>query len=142
MNDVIMFNVNNGGTLALQQSDTDKPVKVFSSNDESFEIDPGEFVMLLNYYRHIKRNNLHCDFINPDGKKRTFYTVTIVDYLAKYYCPCTAVFDDDKYTNDFLFEAVSNIEEHHACDHVFVSKDLRELNEKLDLDLIAECYAQ
>ena len=30
-------------------------------------ISAGDMVMLLNYYRHVKENNIKCDFINPEG---------------------------------------------------------------------------
>ena len=52
----ISFEVNNGGTLALTQEKNDGAVRVetrFPDGDgRKFAISAGDFVMLMNYYRH------------------------------------------------------------------------------------------
>lgn len=54
----ISFEVNNGGTLALKQEKHDGAVNanvLFPDGDfREFAISPGDFVMLMNYYRYQK----------------------------------------------------------------------------------------
>ena len=64
----ISFNTNNGATLDVIQYQKDGIVYVKSENSKSIEISAGDMVMLLNYYRYIKENDIQCDFINPYGK--------------------------------------------------------------------------
>lgn len=57
----ISFDVNNGRIMALNQMEHDGNVHVgtYSENDgKEFIISPGDFVMLMNYYRWQKENGL------------------------------------------------------------------------------------
>lgn len=65
---MIVFDVNNGGILELSQTERDGAVIVKGSMRGDYAINPGDMVMLLNYYNYIKSNNIKCDFINPCGK--------------------------------------------------------------------------
>lgn len=69
---MIKFNVNNNRTIELNQFDDDCKVYVGKyvngCNEEVYTIPAGDFVMLLNYYKHIKNNDIQCDFVNPSGK--------------------------------------------------------------------------
>lgn len=75
MND-IRIEINNGLTMRLTQTDSDKNregigLEYLNQNNELElrELIPEEdFVMLINYYRYVKENNIQCDFINPHGK--------------------------------------------------------------------------
>lgn len=76
MKNTISFNINNGNTLEITQREHDGKVLI-SYSDKDIEnpdslafISPGDFVMLINYYRYIKRNDYQNDFINPTGKNR------------------------------------------------------------------------
>ena len=68
---MIKVEVNNGGSLELEQNKEKLIVlKTINSNGEIERADgitQGDFVMLLNYYRYIKDDNIKCDFINPHG---------------------------------------------------------------------------
>ena len=73
----ISYNTNNGGKLELAQREHDGKVLIIQKdskgNHESIPdneafISNGDMVMLINYYRYIKSNNIQCDFINPNGK--------------------------------------------------------------------------
>lgn len=70
----ISFEVNNGGTLKVTQRMHNGCVLISNEAhdipDNEALISPGDFVMLLNFYRYIKRNNIHHDFINPNGKNK------------------------------------------------------------------------
>ncbi len=67
--------INNGRTMRLTQTDTDKErcgigLETLDSNGKVVErllIDEGDFVMLINYYRYIKDYDIKDDFINRDG---------------------------------------------------------------------------
>jgi len=69
------FLVNNNGTMEVKQERTDSSVTIhtyhsindFHSTKNDYAISAGDMVMLLNYYRYIKNNNIQCDFINPKG---------------------------------------------------------------------------
>lgn len=73
----ISCNVNNGGKLSLIQREHDGKVLIINadsnevheslSDNEAF-IDAGDMVMLINYYRYIKRYDIQNNFINPNGK--------------------------------------------------------------------------
>lgn len=71
MSNTISFEVNNGRTVNLTQRMHNGTVLLWTSDhdtpDEESYISPGDFVMLLNYYRYVKRNNIQNDFINPNG---------------------------------------------------------------------------
>lgn len=60
------FLVNNGGVLRMFQEQTDGPVLVYKEPDgEQYLIQPGEMVMLLNYYRAAKSGAVESEFISP-----------------------------------------------------------------------------
>jgi len=63
---MIKLPINNNGTMTIDQNE--QGIKVNSHDDETL-IPEGDFVMLINYYRWIKINNIQCDFINPYGIK-------------------------------------------------------------------------
>lgn len=67
MENKISFDVNNGRTIELKQSNHNTDITV-NSEDYDYTISSGDFVMLLNYYRFIKDNDIQCDFINYNGK--------------------------------------------------------------------------
>ena len=68
---MIKVEVNNEGSLELEQNKEKLIVlKTINSNggiERADGITQGDFVMLLNYYRYVKDNNIKCDFINPYG---------------------------------------------------------------------------
>ena len=72
-NNQITFLTNNNGTISLYQEKIDGAVNVnifHNFNDygkDNITISAGDMVMLINYYRYIKDNNIQCDFINPNG---------------------------------------------------------------------------
>lgn len=72
----ISFDVNNGRTLKLVQRQHDGSTLIMvedscgnceSINDEEALISPGDFVMLINYFRYIKSHDYRHDFINSSG---------------------------------------------------------------------------
>ena len=80
------FSVNNQGTLSLYQTELDGPVQIKSTNQPDgspAEIPAGDMVMLINLYRHIKRNNIQDDFLNCAGKDGGDYSVVVVDSEEK-----------------------------------------------------------
>lgn len=60
----LYFDVNNNGVLKVSQNCPDSKVEVTTPSSA------GDFVMLLNYYRYIKDNDIQNDFINYHGKKK------------------------------------------------------------------------
>ena len=66
----LSYNVNNGGTLELIQRGHDGGVMISTENSASKTdyIPSGDMVMLINFYRYIKDNDIQNDFINPYGK--------------------------------------------------------------------------
>lgn len=64
----ISFDVNNGGKLNVFQAKHDGSVNVNTGESRGYNISAGDFVMLLNYYKYVKDNNLQNDFINYHGK--------------------------------------------------------------------------
>ena len=68
------FNVNNNGILRVEQTSTDGNILVTREENGAAEhieeITAGDFVMLINLYRHIKSNDIQNDFINPYGKNK------------------------------------------------------------------------
>ena len=57
----ITFDVNNEGLMKLTQLEHDGTVKLTTvrrgSHNEQYIISPGDFVMLMNYYRQQKQSN-------------------------------------------------------------------------------------
>ena len=72
MANTISFEVNNGKTLSITQRMHNGTVLLWTSDhdtpDEESYIAPGDFVMLLNFYRYVKRRDIQNDFINPNGQ--------------------------------------------------------------------------
>lgn len=70
----IEIEVNNGQTLFLTQVSKDGDVVLHRWDGETMQferlIQAGNMVMLLNLYRYVKDNDIHNDFINPDGKNK------------------------------------------------------------------------
>lgn len=72
---MIEIEINNGGILKVSQTQADKlrcGIGIESiDSDENIArrdlIDEGDFVMLINYYRYIKDNDIKDDFINRNG---------------------------------------------------------------------------
>lgn len=64
----ISFDVNNGGKLEVCQAKHDGSISVNIRESEKFNISAGDFVMLLNFYKYVKDNDIHNDFINYYGK--------------------------------------------------------------------------
>lgn len=69
----IEFEINNNRVMQISQESYDSKVTLTTFNKSNSEVDneqtitAGDFVMLMNYYRYIKDNNIQCDFINPHG---------------------------------------------------------------------------
>ena len=70
----MLFHTNNSSFLNVEQVETDMPVKVRTGTNNTVErieeILAGDFVMLINWYRYIKENDIQNDFINPHGKNK------------------------------------------------------------------------
>lgn len=64
----ISFDVNNGGKLNICQAKHDGSVSISTGDNEGYNISAGDFVMLLNFYKYVKDNNIQNDFINYYGK--------------------------------------------------------------------------
>lgn len=64
----ISFEVNNGGKLNVLQEKHDGKVSVNVDGNNGYYISSGDFVMLLNYYKYVKDNDIQNDFINFNGK--------------------------------------------------------------------------
>lgn len=64
----ISFNVNNGGRLEACQAKHDGNISVNIGESEKYNISAGDFVMLLNFYKYVKDNDMQNDFINYYGK--------------------------------------------------------------------------
>lgn len=62
----LTFDTNNGGILAVEQKKHDGSIQL----SNGVKISAGDFVMLLNYYRYVKNNDIQNDFINYWGKKK------------------------------------------------------------------------
>ena len=69
---MLEFEINNKGILTVEQSSPDAAVTVAIIRDgkaeNNYTISNGDFIMLLNLYRHIKDNDIQNDFINYHGK--------------------------------------------------------------------------
>ena len=69
------FDVNNQGTLTLYQNEHNGAVELVGGSDgKRWIISAGEMVMLLNWYRYVKRYDIQDDFINP-GERNAAETV-------------------------------------------------------------------
>ena len=66
---MISFDTNNGNVITIHQDGHDKPLEVFSSVIGTYYIEPGDVVMLLNYYRNCKDGTEQSDYIARDSKK-------------------------------------------------------------------------
>lgn len=68
---MIQIEVNNNRIMTFSQVEQygDIYCQVGKSDDIDTEIkiSAGDMVMLVNYYRYIKDNNIQCDFVNPRG---------------------------------------------------------------------------
>lgn len=76
-NNKIDIEINNGRTMRITQTDSDKArcgigvetLDEDSNLEERELISEGDFVMLINYYRYIKENDIKDEFINTTGLK-------------------------------------------------------------------------
>ena len=70
----MIFNTNNNGILRVEQTTPDGSILITreenGASERVEEIPAGDFVMLINLYRHIKSNDIQNDFINPYGKNK------------------------------------------------------------------------
>lgn len=71
----LTFYVNNGGNMRVTQASYDQDVSVSVAYEDGTveavaHIAPGQFVMLVNLYNHIMRDDIRNGFINPTGKNR------------------------------------------------------------------------
>ena len=76
----LSYNVNNGRTLEILQRKHDGTALIITRDadgkdeanipDNEAFISNGDMVMLINFYRYIKRNDIQHDFINPNGKNK------------------------------------------------------------------------
>ena len=64
----ISVDVNNGGIMTLIQEKHDVSITLSSPGSE-YRIDPGELVMLMNYYRNCKSGCEESDYILSDAQK-------------------------------------------------------------------------
>ena len=67
---MIEIPVNNNRKLILIQSAEGIEIVTTSKDgiESKREIPEGDMVMLINYYKYVKDNNIQCDFVNPNGK--------------------------------------------------------------------------
>ena len=67
---MIEIPVNNNRKLILIQSAEGIEIVTTSKDgiESKREIPEGDMVMLLNYYRYVKDNDIKCEFVNTDGK--------------------------------------------------------------------------
>lgn len=73
----MLIYVNNKRVMRVSQERTDGDISVATaeryqsaSPSDTLLIPPGDFVMLVNLYKHIKSNDIRNDFINPYGKNK------------------------------------------------------------------------
>ena len=64
----ISFDVNNGEKLEVCQTKHNGNVGVNIGESEKYNISAGDFVMLLNFYKYVKDNDMQNDFLNYYGK--------------------------------------------------------------------------
>ena len=70
---MLSFKVNNNRKLCVSQLCPNGQITVYTTGNESeklYIISAGDFVMLLNLYRHIKNNDIQNDFINLHGANK------------------------------------------------------------------------
>ena len=70
----LTFQTNNGEMLVFNQLDDDCAVTVNHWKEDGTAgelktIPAPDFVMLYNFYRYIKENDIYHEFINPNGKE-------------------------------------------------------------------------
>ncbi len=72
----ICINSNNGREIFVSQDKADGKITVIALEADGkcdtksgypYDISAGDMVMLLNYYRYVKDNDIQCSFLNPDG---------------------------------------------------------------------------
>lgn len=68
----ISLKVNNGELLNIMQNEVDGDIKAKNITserkyEEFCDIPAGDMVMLMNFYRYVKDNDIQNDFINPYG---------------------------------------------------------------------------
>ena len=67
----LTYEVNNGRQLELIQRGHNGTVLISDDSMSKTEFIPaGDMVMLVNFYRYIKDNDIQNDFINPTGKNK------------------------------------------------------------------------
>lgn len=73
----MLIYVNNKRIMYISQERVDGEIAVTTaerypaeSPSDTLLIPPGDFVMLVNLYKHIKSNDIRNDFINPYGKNK------------------------------------------------------------------------
>lgn len=73
----MLIYLNNQRIMYISQERIDGEIAVttakrYSENSpsETLLIPPGDFVMLINLYKHIKLNDIQNDFIHPYGKNK------------------------------------------------------------------------
>lgn len=71
----IALKVNNEELLNIEQKEVDGALKVKILNLKNYnrdfcDIPSWDMVMLMNFYKHIKENDIQNDFINPYGKNQ------------------------------------------------------------------------
>jgi len=64
----ISVDVNNGGIMTLIQEKHDESITL-SSHGSEYKVDPGEFVMLMNYFRNCKMGREESDYIQSQIKE-------------------------------------------------------------------------
>lgn len=68
---MIGIEINNNRVMKLEQDKERELIRVITGQENNIDridgISEGDIVMLINYYRFIKDNNIQCDFINPHG---------------------------------------------------------------------------
>lgn len=71
---MIQIEVNNNRTMTFSQIEQYGDIYCQVGKNDNIDtetiISAGNMVMLVNYYKHIKDNNIQCDFINPNGLSR------------------------------------------------------------------------
>ncbi len=74
----LQFLINNNGTMEMTQNKNDGNVtihtfydsKSYTDTENDMNINAGDMIMLINYYSHIKNNDIQNDFINPNGRNK------------------------------------------------------------------------
>lgn len=77
MTNIISFDINNNRKIQLIQRKHDGTILCTTEDHAPIDdnantdfIPAGDMVMLINFYRYIKSNDIRHDFINPNGKNR------------------------------------------------------------------------